>query len=139
MNVLLGRIISLTALAAFASTGVMQAAEQATFHLPVTAHWGMAVLQPGDYKLSLPSPGLGKTLLRVESTGNSVFELPLVVDVQSTSNSSYLQLREIDGNYYVTAFSSGESGKKYEFSAPKTRQKEQLAKSGDSSVSVSVN
>ncbi|MBV8812593.1 MAG: hypothetical protein JO033_28300 [Acidobacteriaceae bacterium] len=56
MSVSMGRIVKFAALAAFVGAGLMQGAEQATFHLPFTAHWGHAVLEPGDYKLSLPAP-----------------------------------------------------------------------------------
>ncbi len=55
INLSVNRIFNIAVLTAFAGAGLMQAAEQAAFHLPVTAHWGQVVLQPGDYKMSLPA------------------------------------------------------------------------------------
>lgn len=138
MGVSIGRMISLAALAAFASTGLLQAAEHATFHMPFAAQWGQTVLQPGDYKMTLPEPGTGDTKFLVKGADKAVFELSLVATAQSVSSSSYFKLKEINGRYFVTEFSSGPSGKTFTFSVPKSRHVQQMAKSEDEKILVAA-
>ena len=83
-------MFSITALAALAGTATMQGA---TFHLSTPAHWGQTVLAPGDYKVTLPAPSLGRVAFRVEGAGQSVYEFPASTDNnQEYSSSSYLKL-----------------------------------------------
>ena len=123
MSISMASIFMLAAAAGLAGAGLMQAAEQAKFHLPVAAHWGSVVLQPGDYNLWLPDVAAGERMFRIERDGKTVRELPLVTDVQKTSESSYLELRQIDGDYFVRELSFGPTGRAFTFSVPKTRQR----------------
>lgn len=131
--------MSLAAVAAFASAGLMQAAEHASFHLPVTAHWGQVVLEPGDYKMILPEPSTGQMEFVVRGAGTAVYESPLVATTQDVSNSSYLKLREIDGNYFIREFTSGPTGETFTFPIPKRSHRQQEAMGADRSLSVAVN
>jgi hypothetical protein len=133
MSISIGRIINFAALAAFVGTGLMQGAQQATFHLPVTAHWGKAVLEPGDYKMMLPAPSAGQREFLVQGPRQTVLELPLVTDVQNISSSSHLKLYEVNGDYFIRELSFGPEGKTFTFSVPKTSHR-RLVANGDSSV-----
>ena len=119
MSISMLRTINLAALTMFAGTGLMHAAPVATFHLPVEVHWGHAVLEPGDYKISMPEPANGQVHFRIEGANSTIYELPLVTNQESNSDASYLQLSEVDGAYYISAFSSGTQGKSFVFSVPK--------------------
>ena len=113
--------MSLAALAGFVSTGMMQAAPQAKFHLSVTAHWGQAVLRPGDYSVSLPVPSIGNRGLQIVGAGQTILEFPLTVQERSNTNHSYLQLTQVGGSYFVREFSSGAAGQVFVFSVPKLK------------------
>ncbi|HZS53820.1 MAG TPA: hypothetical protein VFA65_05420 [Bryobacteraceae bacterium] len=118
MRISIVRLLGVAA-AALACTGVMQAAEQGTFHLTNEIHWGKAVLEPGDYRMVLPAPGLRQPHFRIEGRSGMIFELPLTTGFQSYSDSNYLKLVKVDGNYFIQAFSSGATGKTFTFSVPK--------------------
>ena len=133
------RITSLTMAALLVSTGLMEGAEQAKFHLPVTAHWGQAVLLPGDYRILLPEPSLGQMNFRLVSASETLFELPLVTNEGSNPNASYLKLTAVDGTYFIREFSSAPSGKAFLFSVPKEKHSRELAKAEDTRIPVSTN
>lgn len=137
MSSSIGRIVTFATLAAFAGTGLMQAGQQASFHLPVEVHWGKVVLEPGDYKMSLPDVSIGERTIRVERGHHTVNELPLVTDLQKTSNNSELQLLRVDGAYFVREFSYGPTGKTFVFSVPKAvrQQMAEVRKVNASSIS----
>jgi len=115
-----------------ACAGAVQAGQQATFHLPVTATWGRAVLQPGDYRVSVPdlSYGLPEFLLNGEST--KVFILPMCASVDAFRNPrverSYLKLVNVDGMYYVENYESGSRGTEFSFKVPKPGHHVQMSK-----------
>ena len=136
MSSSIGRMVTFATLAAFAGTGLMQAGQQASFHLPVEAHWGKVVLQPGDYKMSLPDLSIGERTVRLEGDHNTVNELPLVTDVQKSSNKSEIELLRVDGTYFVREFSYGPTGKTFIFSVPKAAR-QQLAELRKVNASVS--
>ena len=140
MNLSINRILNIAALTVFASTGLMHAAEHATFHLPVPAHWGQVVLQPGDYKMSLPEPSIGRSTFVVVGADRAFFEMPQSTNsVYDTSDSSYLKLVAIDGSYFVREFASGPNGKLFTFGVPKASHRQEMAKGGDSGFAVTVN
>jgi len=135
MNNSLVRMFKFAALMAVGGTALMQAAQQATFHLSVVTHWGRSVLQPGDYKMYLPDQALGQNLLKVEGAGKTVYIFPLVSELKKRSTSSRLDLSEIDGEYFVHDYCDGILGKQFTFQTPKTPRREQAAaKHASSSV-----
>lgn len=131
--------ISLAALLAFAGTATMQAAEQAKFHLTAPAHWGQAVLQPGDYRVLLPSLSLGQMGLRIEGAGQTFYTFPLTTDKsENYSDYSYLKLSDVNGTYFVRELSSGVSGRTFIFPVPKEVRHQQMAKRRDSTLALAV-
>jgi hypothetical protein len=139
MRVSLAHVLNLAALVAFAGTATMQGADIARFHLSTPTHWGETVLPPGDYTVRLPALSLGRTAFRVEGAGKSMYEFPLTTNVsQNYSKSSYLKLSDVGGAYFVREYSSGPTGKTFTFSIPKQARLQQMAKSRDNRVVLSV-
>lgn len=137
MHISIGHLLGVASLSILASAAIMQGAEQCTFHLPVAAHWGKVLLQPGDYNLSLASSIVDQPIFRLDGAGTIAFEMPLVSDEQSISDRSYLKLSEVGGDYFVREFSSGISGKTFQFAVPKEVRR-QLATSADAGLALAV-
>jgi hypothetical protein len=93
-------------------------AQQGEFNLPVQAHWGVAILQPGQHTVRVPST-LGQTLVSLSSNGDTQMAMPLTAEPIPQSNRNYLHLAKINGQYYVDAYQSGMMGKRYIFPKPK--------------------
>ena len=99
--------------------------EHASFHLPVEAHWGTAVLQPGDYKMVTPDFGQEAFVIRGPEGG--VFVLPQVTDTNTVSDACYLKLQEVNGSYFIIEYLAGPAGKTYSFRAPKEARHQSFA------------
>ena len=138
MTLPISRISKFAAIAIFATSTLMQAAQQASFHLPVEAHWGNSVLAPGDYNIVVQLPSFGTTELKLEHEGKAVFELPLTTDVQRDSDANYLKLENINGQYFVTEFSSGQMGEKFNFSLPRSIRHARTASTPENSVVIGM-
>lgn len=115
---------SIKSMFAFVAIGLVgactsQAAVQAKFHLPITAHWGKAVLAPGDYNIRISDLTSGRNQVLIEGEGNIIYEMPVAVDPLSTDSASSLQLVQTDGNYFVREYRSGFAGKTFTFGTPK--------------------
>jgi hypothetical protein len=93
-------------------------AQQGNFNLPVEAHWGAAVLQPGEHTVRIPSK-IGQTLVSLSSNGDTQMAMPLTAELIPQSNRNYLHLVKINGQYYVDVYQSGITGKRYIFPKPK--------------------
>jgi hypothetical protein len=95
-------------------------AQQGKFTLPVEAHWGNAVLSPGSYRLSGPSPTSTMGVIYIYGDKKAQMALPVVATPLDISNHSYLRLVNVGGTYVVREFSSGMTGRSYLFGIPKT-------------------
>ncbi len=115
----INRILGITALSVLIGVGTSKASVQASFHLPVTTHWGRAVLAPGDYKLFVKDGAANSRNLMIQGEGRTVYAMPLVADSTIGERHSYLQLVERDGSYFIKEFCSRMEGKSYTFSVPK--------------------
>jgi hypothetical protein len=137
MNLSASNLLTITLLSSALTLGAAKgSAQQATFHLPVEAHWNSAVLEPGNYRLTSPEIGIHSPAFTVRGEGGAVYALPLVADTQPTSKSSYLVLKQVNGSYFVTQYRSGPAGKTYEFPTPKQARRQSIAKSGTTVVAV---
>ena len=94
-------------------------AQQGDFNLPVQAHWGPAVLQPGEHTVRVPYK-TGQALVSLTTNGDTQMAMPLTAELIPQSNRNYLHLVKINGQYYVDVFQSGMTGKRYIFPKPKT-------------------
>jgi hypothetical protein len=104
MSSIVNRIFSVACLTVLIGGAAATAsAQQATFHLPVEAKWGALVLQPGDYKIRLPEPALGKHTISVQGPTTG-FIVVMTADAYGDRNvaapaSDYLQLGKVDDVY----------------------------------------
>ena len=137
MNMSLSSTLSIALLSSALTLGAAKGnAEQASFHLPVEAHWNSAVLQPGDYRIVAPTLGVNEPAFVIRGDAGAIYALPLVADIQQTSNSSYLVLQKVNGTYFVTKYSSGVSGKAFLFATPKQARHQSIAKTNSTIVAV---
>lgn len=137
MNLSPSNILTITLLSSALTLGAAKGnAQQASFHLPVQVRWNSAVLQPGDYRLVSPNIGAHAPGFTIRGDHNAIFALPIVADMQASSNSSYLVLQQVDGTYFVTKYCSGPTGKTYVFPVPKEARRQSIAKSGTTVVAV---
>ena len=112
----------LTRIAAIAAglglTATLANAQKGTFNLPVRAHWGNVVLDPGEHSVRTPIP-IGQTLVYLTSDEGTKVTVPIIVERTNGSDRSYLRLARIGGEYYVEEFRSGPDGITYVFPKPK--------------------
>ncbi|MBV8572880.1 MAG: hypothetical protein JO319_19830 [Acidobacteriaceae bacterium] len=137
MNFFFNRII----IASLLSTAVTFAAgngsgEHASFHLPVQAHWGTAVLQPGDYRMVSPDLAFGQPTFVVRGADSGAFVIPLVTEASRVSKDCYLKLQQINGTYFVTEYLAGPAGTTYTFAAPKNGRHQSFAQNHTTLVAV---
>lgn len=134
----LTRVLSLTAIAAgLGLTTVHASAQQATFHLPFEAHWGRAVLEPGDYRLSLPMGESPSHLIHLRGAGKGSMFVPEATETQQFgSNRSYLKLVNVKGTYFVREYKSGPAGLLFTFSVPKSSREALVASTSATTIQV---
>lgn len=106
-------------------------AQQARFTLPYEAHWGNAVLQPGDYTLSTSTAMAWPKVLTISGEGKTVYLLASVEALAPESQNSYLRIAKVGETHVIEEFRSGLTGKSFLFAAPKT-MREQMAARGHS-------
>jgi hypothetical protein len=140
MSIHLASLTKFAAIAVLAGATSMQGAQQGTFHLPMEAHWGSALLQPGDYRIELPTVGTQviTQFLIVDSNGKGVFEVPTYAEQKSVSDRSWLTLTNVDGEYVVSEYSSGSSGKRYAFPVPNALRRHLTTKSAENTLALMV-
>ena len=135
MNFSISRIFASVALAGFIGAATSQAGVQAKFHLPMTAHWGIAVLAPGDYTLSVVNVNSGLKELMVQGEGHTMYLMPMGVDHNRSEGASFIQLVERNGNFFVRDFNSSVSGQTFSFNVPKVKVQRE-AKTADAKTVV---
>jgi hypothetical protein len=113
------RVVRIAAVAAgLGLTSITAMAQQGSFTLPVPAHWGKAVLQPGEHIVNVPfSPG--HTTINLVTNGETQMTMPLYTEMKSEPDHAYIHLSKIDGQYYVDAYQSA-NGQRYVFAKPKS-------------------
>lgn len=137
MNFKSSPILGLVALAAgLGLTATSASAQQATFHLPFAAHWGAAVLEPGDYKLSVPVESSGTHLIQVSEYGHSRRMLPQSMDVQGHLDGSSLEIVTVNGAHFVRRYKSAFTGQVFTFPVPKATPETEMASAGMTKVPV---
>jgi len=111
------RVARITAFALGIGLTAMQlSAQQGTFNLPVQAHWGNAVLQPGEHTVQVPLP-LGQTIVYLRGGGTAQMAVPLTTENTGGADRSFLHLSKVNGEYYVDEYQSGV--KRFIFARPK--------------------
>lgn len=111
--------VTLFALAVTLSASTAKA-QQVTFKLPFEAHWGKAVLAPGDYSLTPQSVTSGIQVFTLTGSGKTYVMAPATISYGEPSDRSYLELVNRGGTYSIAKFSSGLTGKTFRFEVPKS-------------------
>ena len=99
------------ALCLAASQGKAQGTYTGKFTLPFEARWGIAVLPPGDYTISLELDS-GRTFnyLLVRGEGKTAMILASLTDPKEISNHSQLTVVKTAAGYAVQSFEAGQAG-----------------------------
>lgn len=121
MKTNLKRVLTVAGFAAALSLAALPlAAQQASFDLPMTAHWGRAVLVPGHYTITGPTNRFGVGIMYIRGSQGTQLAVPEVSSSEPNYDSNYLRLVNAGGVYVVREFVSGASGQTYLFAIPKT-------------------
>jgi hypothetical protein len=115
-------MIGFALLASVLSVGSSFAEQIVKFRLPVPVKWGNTMLEPGDYRMELPTSALGIQSVNMKNEKRSVVALPLATGAANPvklSNKSYLQLVNVNGTYFVRKYTSGITGRVLTFAIPK--------------------
>jgi hypothetical protein len=122
MNLRMNRAFSLALLAGALSIGASLANAQGnykgTFNLPVETHWGLAVLAPGQYTVSI-DPVYMPSVIQIRGEGHVAAVLAGPVTGMPTSERGRLKLVNVNGTYVVKQFDAGLVGKSFAFATPK--------------------
>jgi len=102
-------------------------AGQATFHLPMPAHWGNVSMEPGEYRVTVPEVAVGVPVFYLQGESTSAFELVSWYEFAATAERSYMTLVNVDGEYFVKQFVSGADGKIFTFMVPKAKYRQQIS------------
>lgn len=125
MNWSMTRLITVSAFVAALGLGASQAnAQKTTFYLPFQAHWGRAILNPGDYTLSVPDSASLSRIFYLQGAGRTQMAIPTIVSNEVTSGRSCLKLVNVDGTYYVQEYVSAARGTALKFAIPKASHRE---------------
>jgi hypothetical protein len=141
MNIFVSRVLGVAlAAAVMAGAAVSACAQQAQFHLTVPAKWGISVLPPGNYTMTLPDRSAGRSAFVVRGPAGTTLVLPLTVDAygarSEASAGDFLELVRIDGAYFVEKYEAGRKSLTFFFKTPKPSLRVQM--SGVKSVKVPV-
>jgi hypothetical protein len=109
------------ALCLAASQGKAQGTYTGKFTLPFQARWGLAVLAPGDYTISMDLDAATKYLV-VRGEGKTALIVGIVADRKDTSNHSELTVVKTAAGYAVQSLEAGEAGLTLNYSVPKNKR-----------------
>jgi hypothetical protein len=126
MKFSLSRMLLLSTLGLAVSLGSAYAG-QATFHLPFSAHWGIAYMVPGDYRITLPEGDSPASIFYLQSKSQRGFAVAGTFWQDVPQDKSYLKLVNVNGEYYVKQFVLATNGKVFLFPTPKPSNRQQLA------------
>ena len=113
-------------------------AVKGTFALPYETHWGQAVLQPGQYTVSIPTATANLPGISVTGEGRTVFVGVGSAASDAVSDRSYLRVDKIGDAYVVREFNSGVTGRLLTFSVPKSLRNAVIASRQSTTVPVSA-
>ncbi|MBV9303323.1 MAG: hypothetical protein JOY62_03600 [Acidobacteriaceae bacterium] len=126
------------ALAVTTSHACAQDIAKGTFDLPFEAHWGQAVLHPGQYTVHIPTATANIPAISVSGEGRTVFVGVGSAASDAVSERSYLRLDKIGDTYVVREFNSGVTGRLLTFSVPKSVRNAVIANRQSTTVPVSA-
>lgn len=114
-------------------------AQQARFTLPVEAHWGQAVLEPGEYTVRFPNGVQAMPLVQLTGNGQSYSVLlQSRNDADGNGDTGKLILQDVDGTYVVSSISNPLTQVAYTFARPKIHERPAATASAHHSAHVAV-
>lgn len=112
-------------------------AAEGNFNLPVEAHWGHVVLEPGLHAVQIPAADSGQKIVYLHTGTQTKLTVPMTSQ-PAVGNRAYLRLVKVNGAYYVDAYQSQLDGRKYFFSHPKTQRVDEAGASADEATLIEV-
>lgn len=109
------------ALCLAASQGKAQGTYKGQFTLPFEAWWGLAVLPPGDYTISMDLDAASNYLV-VRGEGKTALILGIVSDRNDISDHSQLTVVKTAAGYTVQTLEAGEAGMTLTYSVTKSKR-----------------
>ncbi len=95
-----------------------------SFNLPFQAHWGAAVLDPGEYTFSLPTARDLLPLVHVSREGKTRMVFINTSRTVPQSERSYLRIENAGNLHVIEELSLGSEGKALRFPVPKLIREE---------------
>jgi hypothetical protein len=111
------------ALCLAASQGKAQGTYKGQFTLPFEARWGIAVLPPGDYTISLDLDiSRAPNYLLVRGEGKTAMIMANVADQKEISNHSQLTVVKTAAGYAVQTLDAGQAGLTLSYPVPENKR-----------------
>jgi hypothetical protein len=130
--------VSLFALAAgFTATKANAQSAKGTFNLPFQAYWGNAVLEPGEYTISIPPASSMSPAIQVSGQGKTVMVL-MGVSGRTDSEGSYLTVESIGQAHVIRELDYGATGRLIRFPVPKSARNEAASERTAQNTTVEV-
>lgn len=99
-------------------------AQNGKFFLPVTAHLGNLVLEPGEYTISAQPAKSWPQVIQISKQGSAVSILATTEAAQPESDKSYLRISTVGATNVIREFSLGKTGKIFTFAPAKSIREE---------------
>jgi hypothetical protein len=111
MNWTLSTLLGVASFVVATPQASAQQLQLGTFKLPVAAHFGDVVLQPGEYTITKD----GMSAIRIRGEGGTVTMLANSIDSALDFRQSKMTLLNFNGAYALTRFESEIQGRRYDF------------------------
>jgi hypothetical protein len=108
-----------------------------TFNLPFQAHWGQAVLEPGEYVVRLSAGMSMYPVIYVSGQGQTIMVSPSTYGA-TASERSYLRIENVAQTHVIREFHSGVAGELFTFPIPKSVMNEAALARNAPDMTVSV-
>jgi hypothetical protein len=130
-----GLLVVLAGLIAGALPLSAQQLYRGTFELPVVTHWNGAVLEPGEYTVTVEQ-GLSLRLIRIQGEGRTAVAVAGTFNIEPFAENGRLTFENVGGAYVIREFDAGPLGQSFKFDVPKALQRQSA--SGDARTRDSV-
>lgn len=109
---------------------------QVSFTLPVRAHWGRVLLEPGRYTVEMPfTMSWPRVIVRGSETEVEMY--PMTQSSGVETEISYLRLVNVGGSYFVREYVSAGMEKVFTFTMPRKPAPKLSTKAPDKKVFAS--
>jgi hypothetical protein len=116
MNWTLSAILAAGSYVMTAPRAQAQQPYHATFTLPVAAHFGGAILEPGEYTVAALE---GTSAIRITGSSGTVTILASSIDNEAGSDRGKITLKSVNGAFALTRLDAGTAGRRFDFVLPK--------------------